>query len=403
MGNSKFILNPSNGAWGIAEEGKECELLVELGTKIPPKNYLGTHSIILNTTNSCNMGCIYCSAVNNRSDKQMKFNVARRTLDESIKMERVPRIVFHGSEPLMNMQLIEGTVLYGENLVDQGKILFYLQSNLTSLTDEKLKFIQNHNIGVSTSIDGFAEQHNRTRPFRDGSPSYQRVVDNIAKILEFQNGMCVACVVTKYNVSQLSEIAIDLEDKGVTHIQFLPSVMCQDYNGEDFRPTNTELTSAYMKLFEQTFSRMEQGEQKAVIRNIPQFISSLFLRTGVDSCRICSSADYHPILAVDINGDVYPCDYFFGNDKFKIGNIQTDLLHSMLNNPHNPRSNSLEFTACGGCDWAHICGGGCMADRIFSGDKPYYCKTFENIYKYFGSKIPDLKKRGVLKKIIEES
>ncbi len=396
MSMEKFVVYPKTGAWGIAEEGFEADLLNALKQQpVPEKKYLGAHSIILNTTDQCNMGCIYCSALNNRFKQKMDERVAKRTLDEAIKLELTPRIVFHGSEPLLNMPLIRATVEYGELLPRQ--VLFYIQSNLTTLTDEKLEFISEHNLGVSTSIDGFRGQHNLTRPFRDGSPSYDIVIRNMAKVMEKQEGMCTVTVVTRYNVSDLSEIALDLESRGVTHIQFLPSVKCSEVD-VDFRPTNEELTKAYIRLFEQTFRRMESGEQRAVVRNIPQLLVSMFLRTGVDSCRICSSADYHPILAVDVNGDMFPCDYFFRNPNYLIGNILKDSFSDVLNSHKNIRNKSIEDTACGKCDIRRMCGGGCMADRTFSGDKPYYCQTYSSMYQYLGSKIPDLRKKDLLKK-----
>lgn len=399
MSEKRFVVYPKTGAWGISEEGKESKLLKILeNTTIPEKKYLGTHSVILNTTNRCNMNCIYCSASKNRSTENMLEEVALRSVEEASKLELTPRIVFHGSEPLQNMKLIKSTVEFRESL--NKNVHFYIQSNLTALTDDKLKFIRDHNIGVSTSIDGFREQHNLTRPFQNGAPTYDIIIKNMEKIMKQQIGMCTVTVVTKFNVNNLSEIALDLESRGVTHIQFLPVVKCEGCI-EDYRPSNRELTNNYINLFEQTFRRMETGEQKAVVRNIPQFLSSLFLRTGVDSCRICSSADYHPILAIDINGDIYPCDYFFGDKQYTIGNILKDSFVDVLNSGKNPRSRAIEDTECGDCNIRRICGGGCMADRLFSGDKPYYCNTYLEIYQYLGSKMLELKDKGLIAKAMK--
>jgi len=398
MTQNKFVIEPSNGWWGISEPGFEKVLLEELKKKkLPKKEYLGVHSIILNTTNQCNQDCIYCSASENRSERKMSEKIAKKVIDEAVKLELPPRIIFHGSEPLLNMPLIRSAVEYGES--QDREVLFYLQSNLTTLTDEKLSFIKDHKIGVSTSIDGFKEQHNKTRPFIGGLPSYDRVVSNISKILEFQEGICTATVVTKYNVLDISKIALDLEKKGVTHIQFLPVIKCSNCE-EDFRPSNKDLIKSYIELFEQTFNRMETGKQKSTIKNMSQLYSSLFLKTGVDNCRLCSSADYHPILAVDINGDIYPCDYFFGKEQYSMGNIQTNSFKEVLNSPKNLRSRSIEDTTCSDCDVKRICGGGCMADRIFSGGKPYYCETYSEMFKYLGNKIPELREKGLLKKVL---
>jgi radical SAM protein with 4Fe4S-binding SPASM domain len=396
----KFVIEPSNGWWGISEEGFEEDLLKEIRkNKLPLKKYNGVYSVILNTTNKCNLGWVYCSAAQNRSEKSMPIEIAKRAVDEAIKLELQPRIVFHGSEPLLNMNLIRSVVKYGESL--DRKVLFYIQTNLTKLDDDNLNFIKENNIGLSTSIDGFKSHHDITRPFRNGSSSYDKVIENIEKVLEFQDGICTATVITKHNVNSLSEIALDLEKKGITHIQFLPVVKCSD-GKEDFRPSNKDLTRGYIDLFEQTFRRMEHGEQTAIIRNIPQFFSCLFLRTGVDNCRICSSVDYHPILAVDIDGSIYPCDYFFGDKKYSMGNIQNSSFLDVLNSPKNLRCNFIEDSACKECDLKHVCGGGCMADKIFSGnEKPYYCQTYLEIFRYLGNKLPELKEKGLIGKVMQ--
>jgi len=394
MNKRNFVINPKTGFWGLAQEGYEKELLAVLNDKIlPEKNYRGTHSIILNTTKQCNMGCVYCSASGGRSGERMSEEVARKAVDEATTLELTPRIVFHGSEPLLNMPLIRSTVEYGESL--PIKVLFYIQSNLTYLTDGILDFVRAHKIGVSTSVDGFREEHNLNRPFRNGSPSYDFVLRNMEKIMEEQVGMSTVTVVTKHNVHRLSEIALDLESRGVTHIQFLPAVKCPQHK-EDFQPTNKELIDSYTHLFEQTFERMERGEQKAVVRNIPQLLASLFLRTAVDRCRVCSSADYHPILSIDTNGDVYPCDFFFGRKEYVVGNIMHNSLVSLLNSKKNPRSASINDSSCGSCDIRRICGGGCLADKLFSGDRPYYCETYFAMYDYMVKKMPELKEKGLL-------
>src|SRR3989344_9584863 len=115
MAQNKFVIEPTNGWWGIAQEGAEKTLLDELKRKkLPKKLYCGVHSIILNTTNQCNMDCIYCSASENRSEEKMPQEISKKVIGEAAKLELTPRIVFHGSEPLLNMPLIRSTVAYGE-------------------------------------------------------------------------------------------------------------------------------------------------------------------------------------------------------------------------------------------------------------------------------------------------
>jgi len=401
----KFVIEPSNGLWGLSAIEGDRELKAKLREEIKPeKCYKGTQILVLNTTNACNLGCIYCSARHVRSEERMPFQIARASLDRAVELEHIPDIVFHGSEPLLNMPLIKETVDYGEELARATgkKISFYVQTNLTVLDDDSREFMKAHHVAISTSFDGLPDSQNKNRPYLNGYPTYEDVRANIKKVLEFQKGICAICVITKHNVHNLTSIVQHFEDIGITDVQLLPSVKCSNGNGFDFRPGNDELSEQYLKVFENVFGKMCDGSQKINVRNIRQYLRTFFFESGIDSCRICSSTPYHPLLSVDNDGSVYPCDFFWGDKTKVLGNVNTDSFSSMLNHPNNPRMCQIEKSGCRDCDWKNICGGGCMADRLFSGGKPYYCETHKSVYTYLSKKMPDLIESGLLKRILEE-
>ncbi len=397
---TEFVIEPSNGHWGLSRKEDKDNLRLVLAQKEKPvKCYDGVQLIILNTTNECNLGCIYCNTRGVRARTKMPPEIAIATIDKATKLENIPNIVFHGSEPLLNMQTIEQAVLYGEDISKRiGKqITFNIQTNLTTLNSEKLKFIKEHGIGISTSLDGREEEHNLNRLYLDGRPTYYTLRENMGKILEFQRGISAVCVVTKNNVKNLDKIVLEFEEIGISDIQLLPSVKCP--NGSDYRPSNAELTESYIKVFEQTFERVELNTQKSHIRNIAQYLSTLFIRTGIDACRICCSRSSHPLLTVDVNGDIYPCDFFWGDKDKNLGNVKNDSFDSVLTSSKNPRMVSIENTLCGDCKWRNVCGGGCLADKLFSEGKPYYCETHKSVYEYLSKKLPHLLEHNILNKI----
>lgn len=397
-----FVLEPSNGYWGLAtsEFGKEKLKEHLKSLKKPEKRYKGIQIVALNTTNQCNLGCIYCSTKNLRSEEHMSFEVSKKVLDGVVAFQRTPKIIFHGSEPLFNWSLIKETVEYGKSL-PSNQPNFYLQSNLTLLDQEKIDFISRHHIGVSSSLDGCEQEHNLNRPYRNGRPTYFDVLKNIQRIIEMQGGIHVVTVVTSNNVKNFGAIVRDFEERGITSVQFIPSVSCSA--DKDYRPSKSELAESYVSLFEQTFRKIEKGEQKLRITNLGQYLSALFVNSGSDCCRACTSADEHPIIAIDTFGDIYPCDFFFGNKSYSCGNIMSDSLVSIMNDKRNIRMKPIEETSCRGCDWKNNCGGGCLADRIFSGGHPYYCETNKRVFEYLSKKLPYLIDSGLLGKILEEN
>lgn len=331
----------------------------------------------------------------------MSLAVAKRAIDRALELESPPTILFHGSEPLFNSALIKAAVTYGERAATKaGKELsFSLQTNLTKMTGSFLNFVMRHGVGISTSLDGLAIEHNRNRPYLAGRATYGDVRRNVRRLLTVQNGLCVVCVITKYNCSHLDRALAEFEDMGITDVQFLPAVRCP--GGKEMRALPSQILHAYESLFDALIRRWEEGTPRIHIRNLSQYLSSLFLRSAVDACRICSSTDYHPILAVDIDGTVYPCDFFWGYKHWSLGNVLDTPMKAMLSHPCNPRSSAIELTPCWSCDFRHICGGGCLADRLFSGTVPFYCETHKGVYAYLISRLPRLIKSGVLKRIME--
>jgi len=399
----EFVLNPDNGYWGISSPEHIERVKTDIAGRIKPeKKYHGIHIIALNLTQNCNLGCIYCSTAKNRSSESMPLEIAIKSIDQLEGLKELPQIVFHGSEPMLNMRTVKGTVEYGERVYKKSgrRISFSMQSNLTLLTKENLDLIRNYKIGISTSLDGRENEHNLNRPYRKGNaPTYNDVRKGIEKILEIQKGICAVCVVTKNNVNSLSEIAMDFENIGITEVHFLPAVRCG--SDSSFMPSNKELTASYIQLFEQTFQRLRQGVQKINIRDITQYLSALFFRTGVDCCRICTPNSRHPIIGVDIDGSIYPCDFFWGDKETSLGNVNENSFLSVLNNPKNPRMTPIDETACRDCDWRNICGGGCCGDRIFSKTRPHYCETHKAIFQYLAKNMNHLLEEGIVKKIFD--
>ncbi len=399
-----FILEPSNGFWGLADRNSEEELKRDLKKRRkPPKEYLGVQSIALNTTNRCNLDCIYCSAKNTRKDvRNMSPDIAKLAVQRALELEDPPKLIFHGSEPLLNMGTIKEAVRYGEivSAIKGKELRFSIQTNLAALSPSKLDFIKEHQIGISTSLDGNEKTHNKNRPYIGGRGSYSSVKEGIEKVLEIQEGMCVVSVVTKNSVMFLEEMVEEFEQMGITELQFIPSVPC----GEDdsFVPSNTDLLSSYLNVFDRIFDKVENGKQKIRVRNVMQYLSSIFFNTGIDSCRICTPSQHHPLLAVDTNGDIYPCDFFWDEKDMILGNILDNSFYSVLNSPKNPRSSSIEQSYCGNCDWGNLCGGGCLADRLYSTGKSRYCEVHKGVYDYLSENIPSLIEKGIIKKILLE-
>ncbi|MGD9897267.1 MAG: His-Xaa-Ser system radical SAM maturase HxsB [Candidatus Methylacidiphilaceae bacterium] len=161
-------------------------LALKVRTKLKRlSDFTGLHIFVVSLR--CEHSCPYCQ-VSRQSDDQLAFDMSVETAEKSLALVfRSPspaiKIEFQGGEPLLKLPLIRHVVERAEALnITQGRDLqFVIATNLALINDEFLDFCRNHNIFISTSLDGPADLHNANRP-RPGHDSYQRAIEGISKV-----------------------------------------------------------------------------------------------------------------------------------------------------------------------------------------------------------------------------
>ncbi|MFK7779951.1 MAG: His-Xaa-Ser system radical SAM maturase HxsB [Candidatus Gracilibacteria bacterium] len=172
----------------------ESDLKYEYGIK---NNFLAYGPIlhIMIVTLRCNHKCQYCHAAAapmNAKDFDMTEEVAKKVIDTMF-YTTSPEITieFQGGEPLVNWDIIKYTVKYAteKSIKLKKKVNFCLVTNLSLMTDEKLDFLFENDVDISTSLDGTEEIHNYNRTFKDGN-SYEDVTKWIKKINDKYKIIC---------------------------------------------------------------------------------------------------------------------------------------------------------------------------------------------------------------------
>lgn len=134
----------------------------------------------------CEHSCPYCQVSRQSLDKDrydMSWETAERALAATFASpSRNLKIEFQGGEPLLNFDLVREIVLEAEriNLTEERDLSFVIATNLALLNDEVLAFCAEHDIYLSTSLDGPPDLHNRNRP-RPGGDSWERAVAGIER------------------------------------------------------------------------------------------------------------------------------------------------------------------------------------------------------------------------------
>jgi len=147
----------------------------------------------------CDHSCPYCQ-VSRVSQDRAAFDMTEATADKAIDlMFRSPapflKVEFQGGESLLNFDLVRYIVKECKARNDGRGLQFVIATNLSPLTDDHLAFCREHEILISTSLDGPAHLHNANRP-RPGNDSHHRATEGINRVREALGYSSVSALMT---------------------------------------------------------------------------------------------------------------------------------------------------------------------------------------------------------------
>lgn len=191
-------------------------------------NFTSLHLFVV--TLRCDHSCPYCQ-VSRQSEDRAAFDMTEAMADAGIEfMFRSPsptlKVEFQGGESLLNFSLIEYIVnaVKRRNVVAQRDIQFVIATNLSPLNDHHLDFCAQHDILISTSLDGPKALHNANRP-RPGKDSHERTIAGIRRVREVLGPHSISALMTTTAASlDQPEAIIDEYVKHGFHSIFLRSI-----------------------------------------------------------------------------------------------------------------------------------------------------------------------------------
>lgn len=134
----------------------------------------------------CDHSCLYCQ-VSRQTPERTAFDLspenATKAIDTLFSCESESLTVeFQGGEPLLSFARIRQIVeeIERRNRGEGRTVRYTIATTLHLLTDDILAFCREHDIGLSTSLDGPEWLHNRNRPC-EGRDSYRKTVAGIER------------------------------------------------------------------------------------------------------------------------------------------------------------------------------------------------------------------------------
>ena len=320
-------------------------------------------SMCLNVAHDCNLRCEYCFAQTGDFGGErciMPPEIGRKAIDflieKSANRENI-ELDFFGGEPLMAWDTVVETVKYARSIEKQhGKhFRFTITTNGVLLDDEKIDFINREMVNVVLSLDGRRETTDRIRRTLNGKSAYDVIVPKFQKLVQ-QRGdkdYYVRATFTKYNLDFTNDVLHMRDDLGFEQLSAEPVVTDEK---EPFAITETDLPtifSEYDKLCEIMANRTQNKF------NFFHFMVDLDQGPcAIKRLRGCGCGNDY--VAVDPNGNIFPCHQFVGIDKWKMGNLLDGTFNDDIKS-YFAKTHLYSKQGCRDC-WAKFyCSGGCAA------------------------------------------
>ncbi|HTR45689.1 MAG TPA: geopeptide radical SAM maturase, partial [Thermodesulfovibrionales bacterium] len=286
-------------------------------------------------------------------------------------------ITFYGGEPLLSKELIVYVSGKVKALAERTGISFSssLMTNGTLLTKDAAKELKALGLkDVYITVDGLKTAHDRSRPFKGGSGSFDTIVGNIldgAGTID----ILVGGNYTRSNFREFPALLDYVYKKGLT-----PSLL----SSVAFYPVVSESGEYAMPDF----------HEGCISANEPWLVdASLFLREEILKRGYCTDRitpgicmmEFGNNILVDYEGSIYKCPGLIGRTNYKIGHIRTGINDYRLS--HN--LNNWKNEECLDCSYLPLCFGGCRYMKLVrDGDmngvdckKPYFDAALESLVR----------------------
>lgn len=321
--------------------------------------------LVVKASFRCNATCTYCASARG-DDTDMSPEVAvllvNRAAEAARTLGRPVSLLWHGGEPLLlGAAFFRHVRAAAERVGASGGpgLCHRVQTNLTLLDAPLVAALRDLGVrDIGTSFDPFSRQ----RRLRDGSDyqaAWRRGIDVAMKA-----GLRISAVLTLApsrlrEASRLHRYWRNLmgpaADLRVNPVHPLGRARHSPPNVRD-----AEAWGAMLRAFVEAW---EEDGRAGAVHPVTDWMAALEggrPRLACD-CGRCPGE----ILGVDPSGDVYQCGRALDAGMAPLGSLRNARLVDLLESPGRrqfiERRERLAASACAGCRWFDLCGGGCAA------------------------------------------
>lgn len=323
-------------------------------------------------TYACTCACTYCYE---RLHTFPKGIISSEVLDATLEFikrrylqdpfEKLS-IQWYGGEPTVG---IKGIEYFSEKAIAwcNERSLAYeamILTNCNTLNEEKVRILKKAQVEAALiTLDGPKNIHNARRPALDGGDSYQRTIDAIDLLQKAGIAVTLTMNSDKISIQYYQELRDVFRDKYDINYDLTKCVDYDDHYGEQ------PFSAPAFDLFEQEEFNRAYCDMFISEKHSPQDFQAI-LAPMTHFCK----GQIENYYVIDVCGDVYMCDGYMGNKRYKRFNLLDDfnesikqegILHGCPEQGHTKEvfADPTCDEACAECEFLPICMGVCFWER----------------------------------------
>jgi uncharacterized protein len=355
----------------------------------------------------CDHSCPYCQ-VSRVTEDRVRYDMSAETAERAVNwVFRAPaptlKVEFQGGESLLNFERIRHIVnlVTERNKTEQRNVEFVIATNLSQISDEMLDYCLEHNVLLSTSLDGPETLHNANRP-RPGADSHARLVSNLtrARALLGHDRIAALMTTTERSLACPEEIVDEY-----VRLDF-PSIFLRPISPYGFAIRTKQAfryqVDTFLEFYKRALARVIDWNRKGV--PIVESYAQLLLRkmltpfpTGYVDLQSPTGLGISAIV-YNYDGDVYASDEGrmlaeMNDTSFRLGNLHSDDYKTVMGGSFLQgliaESCTFALPQCSDCAFLPFCGSDPVYNWATQGDvvghRPTsgFCRKHMGLFRYF--------------------
>jgi len=334
-------------------------------------------SVWLQMTDTCNLRCNYCYI--SQKHRHMSIETGKALMSKLAKECHQEgydslRFKFAGGEPTVRWETVKELIDWAHDGLEEmsSKTKFVILTNGTVSPPDLIDYAASGRVGISISLDGIQQWHDKHRIYQNGQGSFRDVDRNIELLLRRGVRPSVSATVTGENVKGLTEF---VEYCVHRDLNFRLSPYRRPFSSTaDLNSDNEELIYELKRCYEWLENHLPARSLYQVHR-----LGDINLKTP--KVRICGIGTNS--IAITSDGKVSLCPYDLATP---IGNGLVDNVVRLLKDQqrYSPTDNRVDLIPdCQDCKWRFTCAAGCPnltknQYGIFRHSSPY-CEVYQTI------------------------